>query len=864
MQKLRHYITSKTCDKLGAISRVLNAQSRPRSMRAIIKNVAAYVSQEKRFLLEEKELGSFFLGRYESDWFAFEWMYTQAVKDDMYCIKRMLQYFQTKSWNLVESNVQVLVTLSNGEIVTHTVPFLMKDAAGKYFAVNVFYKKADKSYRGRSLLTRVDRDVYACAAKLGLENKYPGITVVNLYLLSEEDSIGKMVPELKETSTKSSNIFFVDFQEFYSTTGFLPDLLLSTMESVIAELTKKDCSNCYQKELCFLKPVILDSVKRDVKKSIVTSFTDRQMQAIKAEGPCLICAGPGSGKTATIVGKVHYMVTKREVDPANILLISFTNEAVHEMRERISLFCENDMPTVSTINGLAYRILRENAKLIRAGGRIPVLTDNTLKGLIRDLLSVTTSLDNVNLSNPLQGTYGLLNTLTRYFVEWQKTADDEAFLLHHANLGQEFLEFARQLNNIIKLRGFITFDEQLSKCYDFLLEHPDILSMYQKIYRYILVDEFQDVDELQANLIYLLSGSNRELTVVGDDDQAIYGWRGGNNKYMLTFSNKFGISPIVLDINFRSSGGIVDATQELIANAGTNRIRKDVSAFRENKGAPVLVPCKNKEVVEKIILLLQKEGYALKDIAILARKNAELKALQEQLTVPSILAKNYLCESSFFILLLAIVALIEDIGDNRAWFELLTILGQQDLILGVPYGTTILDYLVKDKKYPHPLDVKGDESVSGDTILSAFQMIANMRLIVEMNLNAPYAIMRMLYALGLDDTDCAFYNSMLDLIELYQVNNISDLIKLMRELRENGDVYKLPVEEGEDAIRLYTMHESKGCEFPAVILLDDIDSDYSDAESIRTLYVGLTRPKDRVFFLSDRYKKLSGFVSMNI
>lgn len=863
MQKLRHYITSKTCDKLGAINRVLNAQSRPRSMRTIIKQVADYVAKKQCFFLNASELGSFFLGCYKEQWFSFEWMYKQAIKDDMYCLERMLNYFHVKDWSVVESNVKVVLTLNDGEQVTHTIPFIMRDGAGKLFAVNVFYKKADKSYRGKSLLTRVDRDIYACAAKLGLESKYPGITAVNLYLLSEEDSIGKMIPELKETATKSSNVFFMDFQEFYSADGFLSDLMLSTMESVIAELTKKECSNCYQKDLCFLKPAVLETLKKDTPKGIVTSFTDRQMQAIKAEGPCLICAGPGSGKTATIVGKVHYMVTERKIDPANILLISFTNEAVHEMRERISLFCENDMPTISTINGLAYRILKDNAKLIHAGGKIPVLTDNTLKGLIRDLLSVTTSLDSVNLSNPLHGTYGLLNTVMRYFVEWQKTADDDAFLLHHANLGQEFLEFARQLDKIIKLRGFITFDEQLSKCYEFLLEHPDILSKYQKIYRYILVDEFQDVDELQAELIYLLSGDNRELTVVGDDDQAIYGWRGGSNEYMLTFSSKFGISPIVLDINFRSSGGIVGATQELITNSGTHRIRKDVNAFRENKGAPVLVPCKNTEVIEKIITLLQKEGYSLKDIAILARKNAELKVLQEQLSVPSILAKNYLCESSLFILLLAIVSLIEDIENNRAWFELFTILGRQDLVLEVPYGTSILNYLVNNKGYPHPLDVRGDEECT-DVVFSAFQMIASMRLIVEMNLNAPYAIMRMLYALGLDDTNCAFYNSMMDLIELYQVNNISDLTKLMRELRENGDSYKLPVEDGENAVRLYTMHESKGCEFPAVILLDDIDSDYSNAEAVRTLYVGLTRPKDRIFFLSDRYHTLSGFDVMKL
>lgn len=862
--KLRHFIKSKTCEKASAISRVLNKESRPRSMRVIIRNVAGFVAKEKRLLLNHGELESFFLGRYQASWFSFEWMCKQAIADDMYCIERMLRFFAVKNWEVVAANVEVVLKLTSGETVTHSVPFLIKNDSGQFVAVNVFYKKADKSYRGKSILTRVDRDVYACAAKLGLESKYPGIQIANLYLLSDEDSVGNLVPELKETSTKSSNVFIMDFQEFYNAEGFQSELLLSTMESVIAELTKKDCSKCLEKDKCFLKPASLDVMAKDKVRQSVNSFTSRQLQAIKAEGPCIICAGPGSGKTATIVGKVHYMVTERKIDPANILLISFTNEAVHEMQERISLFCESDMPTISTINGLAYRILRENAKLIRPSGKIPVLTDNALKELIRDLLSVTQSLDGVNLGNPLQGPYGLLNQVTRYFMEWQGSNDDEDFLLHHANLGQEFLEFARQLDDIIKLRGFITFDEQLTMCYELLTEHPEVLSVYQKIYRYILVDEFQDVDPVQADLIYLLSEVNRELTVVGDDDQAIYGWRGGSNEFMLTFSSKFGVSPIVLDVNFRSSGGIVGVTQDLINNAGTNRIHKDVSAFRKDNHLPVLVPSKNIDKIEKVISLLRKEGYALKDIAILARKNAELKSLQDQLSVPSILAKNYLCESSLFILLLAIVSLVEDIEDNEAWFDLLTILGKQDMVLTVPFGKTILDYLVSEKGYPHPLSISGDEEITTDTVLSAFQLIANMRLIVEMNLNAPYAIMRMLYALGLDDVECPFYHSMQDLIELYQIKNVWDLVKLMRTLRENGDTYKLPVDEGEDAVRLYTMHESKGCEFPAVILLDDIDSDYSNAEAIRTLYVGLTRPKDRVYFMSDRFKELKGFIVMQL
>lgn len=853
-----------TCEKSGAIERVLNTKSRARSMRTIIRNVAAYVRDNRSFMIDSSVLSGFFLGRYETKWFPFEWMFAQAVKDDMYCIQRMLRFFQSKKWEIIDSNVEIAITLSSNEVVTHNIPFLMKDNDGKRFALNIFYKMSDKSYRGKSLLTRVDRDLYACAAKLGLEDKYPGITVVNLYLLSDEDSVGKLVPELKETSTKSSNVFFIDFREFYSGESFLSDLLLSTMESVISELTKRDCSKCHQKKLCFLKPANLNEIKEDKERKIVTSFTDRQMQAIKAEGPCLICAGPGSGKTATIVGKVHYMVTERKIDPANILLISFTNEAVHEMQERISLFCENDMPTISTINSLAYRILCENAKLIRSSGRIPVLTENALKGLIKDLLSATTSLDGINLGNPLAGPYGLLNTVMNYFLEWQKMGDDDAFLIHHVNLGQEFLEFAHQLNEIIQLRGFITFDEQLSRCYELLIEHPDILSMYQKIYKYILVDEFQDVDKQQANLIYLLSGNNRELTVVGDDDQAIYGWRGGSNEHMLSFSSRFGTNPIVLDVNFRSSNGIVGATQDLIANSGTNRIRKNVSAFRTDSNAPVLVPSKKTDIIEYVIYLLRKEGFLLKDIAILARTNAELKKLQEQLSVPSVLAKNYLCESSLFILLLSVVSLIEDIEDNQAWFELFTILGQQDMVLSTPYGVTILDYLVKIKRYPHPLEVSGNEEPAADAVLNAFQLIANLRLIVEMDLNAPYAVMRMLYSLGIDDVECAFYNSMADLLELYQIHNIRDLAKLMRELRENGDTYKLPVEDGEDAVKLYTMHESKGCEFPAVILLDNNDSDYADAESIRTLYVGLTRPKDRVFFMSDRFKELKGFEIMNL
>lgn len=846
---VKQFEMAKKCHKSLDISRAVSEECRPYVMAELIDKVC----QDPKSIPEKSEIVSFLEERYSSDWFSLTWQRPSAIENDYYYIIRFLSWFN-KTYPNAKCLKGGFVSEKFDDIsLTQKVNFIFEDS-GESYAVLVHYGKTKKSLGGRSQETNISYDLATLLVKRNLEELHPHIKVMNIYLQNENDTEGvDLSPEFVVDKTKKSSVFTIGFENYYYEDTFDYEQMDDSLRSIVNSAKEKNCDECRFKDICDTESIsnelIKQTVSEDSSKVGVKGFTVRQKEAIDKNGPTLICAGPGSGKTATIVGKIKRLIDDG-VSPSFILCLSFTNEAVKEMKERVEKFCSWDVPTISTINALAYSILNEQCAK-RKEPRFPILTDNELKSLIKTMLSYTYSLDKVNIYSPLEGKYGLLNTLSTYYKEYKKEGVEDFFAPNkHTKCGAEVLEFLRTLDEIINERHFITYDEQITLCLELLKNNPDVLNEYRETYQYILVDEFQDINGEQAELIYLLAEPHNNLTVVGDDDQAIYGWRGGSNVYMLEFSDKFGTSPIVLDKNFRSVSGIVTAAESLISMQVTDRIEKKVDAVSERDEKPVLINDTSAESIECVVKEVLESGKRWKDIVILARTNKELEDLKERLSFPCELGKNYLVKNPLFKFLYYTLEYLNGNYSKKVFVELFSLWGLQELCLSYPeidYRGVLQRQILLPDAY----------ALSGNKLISFLEDIKDTYGVSKNLEDEGYSFFISCFngMMGINDEKAPFAIALSNLQELYNFKTMDAFCERLSDLMLYGDETKMNIKgESVDEVRLLTFHESKGMEFPVVIMLDDGKTNYTeDSEGLNLLYVGLTRPKEKCFFMSKRY-----------
>ena len=844
---VRKFELAKKCKSAMEYSIAFSEDCRPFVMYDIINMVCEDL---KKKAVNYESYRSVMEKRYKDEWFQLNWQKSKAIMVDVELIRRFIGWFQVTFPEAEILSVKETATYPSEVPLTQEVSMVVRKENQDY-AFLIRYGKSKKSLRGKSRETNMLYDLGSMVAKFGLEKSYPGIKIANVYLQTEADKPGDVGVDFIVDATKKSQYFILGFENYYNKDEFLLDDFSDAIKASMELPAKKDCTMCAYRDVC-TDETIFTELKKEVVSEKETKtccrYTEKQTEAIRKDGATLICAGPGSGKTATLVGKIRYLIEERKIPAQFILMLSFTNEAVAEMTERCKEFCPDyNMPTISTINGLAYSILTEQRKV--AGlSKYPILTNNALKGMIKAELMTRHSLDSVNLYGPLEGKYGLLNTLSRYYREWKKDGDEAFFApCRHVLCGGEVREFLKTLDEIITDRCFITFDEQITLATKVLKENPDVLNEYRAIYQYILVDEFQDVDEEQAELIYLLAAPKNNITVVGDDDQSIYGWRGGNSRYMLEFSDRFGTSPIVLDKNFRSTSGIVKATGQVINLQSAKRIYKEVTAVKGGDAKPVFVRGSGVEKIEEIVQGLLEKGYAYGDITILARTNAELETLKDTLKIPCDLGKNYLIGNTLFRFLYNALKYFKT-NSERALIELFMLFGLREI--AVTYGKKLKEILAD----PTLLDATPDllQTINRlNTYLSYIQDAYEEELSGEESFRAFFFAFCAI--LGISE-NAPFYIAVSNLCDLYDTKTIDEFYERMIQLRECEDDTKMNMEgSGVDSVKLLTLHESKGMEFPAVIVIDDGKANYTeDPEAMNLLYVGLTRAEKECFLLAQR------------
>ena len=371
--------------------------------------------------------------------------------------------------------------------------------------------------------------------------------------------------------------------------------------------------------------------------SIYDTLNEQQREAVfHTEGPLLILAGAGSGKTRVLTHRIAYLIEEQQVNPWNILAITFTNKAAGEMRERVDKLVGygSESIWVSTFHSMCVRILRRHIDLLGYDTNFTIYDSDDQKTLMREvckLLQVDTKMfrERALLSEISKAKDELVTP-----QEYRMRAEGD---YSRKKIAEVYEEYEKQLRS----NNALDFDDLLFKTVQLFQTQKDVLEYYQERFRYIMVDEYQDTNTVQFELIHLLASKYRNLCVVGDDDQSIYKFRGANIKNILDFEHVFDDTKVIkLEQNYRSTGNILNAANAVIRN---NHGRKEKTLWTENEDGNMIqfrqfdsAYEEAEYVVGDIRRHVNKELCSYKDNAVLYRTNAQSRMFEERFVRDSI------------------------------------------------------------------------------------------------------------------------------------------------------------------------------------------------------------------------------------
>lgn len=609
-------------------------------------------------------------------------------------------------------------------------------------------------------------------------------------------------------------------------------------------------------------------------------INDAQREAIDFhKGSCMVLAGPGSGKTTVITYRTKTLIEKYNVNPSNILVITFTKAAAAEMKDRFNnLTCNNNYPvTFGTFHAVYFKILKY-AYNYRAEN---ILREEMKYEIIREIVEDM----KLETDDETEFISGILSEISM--------VKSEMLSLEHyfsKNCGEEaFKRIYKRYNDRLIAGNVIDFDDMLVMCYELFLARPDILALWQEKYKYILIDEFQDINKVQYEVIRMLARPDNNLFIVGDDDQSIYSFRGARPDIMLNFPKDYkGAKQIVLDINYRSRKEIVEKAGRLI-KCNERRFAKKIrteDCCRETGEDRSQDVSKNNSVtvtefknhIEECINILHtidrhvKGGGSFSDIAVLYRTNTIPRVLVEKLmeynvpfrmkdAVPNIydhfIAKN----------ILSYIRIAQG-GRDRS-----------DFLQIINRPKRYISRQVFDKPVVDLNDIKGAYSDKDYVLDRLFKLEYDLKLLRKMS---PYAAINYIrHGIGYEDY----------LVEYADYRRIKpeELLDILDELTEAAKEYKTYDEwlkhieeygrelrnqarkrwEQKDCVELSTMHSAKGLEYDTVIIMDANEGIVPHKKSVlkadmeeerRMFYVAMTRAKRRlyIFHCKERYGKELG------
>ena len=619
-------------------------------------------------------------------------------------------------------------------------------------------------------------------------------------------------------------------------------------------------------------------------KQLLNKLNPMQKEAVlTTEGALLLLAGAGSGKTRVLTHRIAYLIDNG-IRPFNILAITFTNKAAKEMKERVCSICEEGSQVlVSTFHSLCVRILRRDIEKIGYTNKFTIYDADDAERLIKDIMK------EYKINDDLLSPKAALNEIGR---QKDKLITASAY---EKNIGSDFRkklisDIYTAYENRLKLNNSLDFDDLIFKTVQLLANNVDLLDYYQERFKYIMVDEYQDTSTSQYMLIKLLANKYKNICVVGDDDQSIYGWRGADINNILDFEKDFNNAKVIkLEQNYRSSKTILDAANFVIKN---NFGRKEKSLWTENEeGSLINYEKCNFDREEAVfianeILKKIKDGYSYKDFAILYRANNLSRVLEEQMVFLSIPYKLY-GGINFYGRkeikdIISYLKILENPNDDISLKR----------IINVPKRGIGDATILKVSEYAQENNISFFEALSKakdivdlgrktKSIIDFYNMLHNF-IEESQNLSIADLIDYILEHTGYieelkkEGTDEAlgrisnleeFVSKAVE-YEENDENEDSSLTKFLEEVSLVADIDSM--EDEEDVVTLMTLHSSKGLEFPIVFIAgfeEGIFPTYraitspnpSDIEEERRLlYVGITRAKKELYLTNSKSRLQHG------
>ena len=359
-------------------------------------------------------------------------------------------------------------------------------------------------------------------------------------------------------------------------------------------------------------------------------LNDKQKEAVLYnDGPLLIIAGAGAGKTKTLTTKITYLIEEKNVSPYNILAITFTNKAAKEMKDRIYMQI-GDLSKklqVSTFHSFGLKLLRENYNILGYDKNFVIMDSDDSQTVVKKIIK------DMGYDPKIYNPKAIRNKISSCKNEMTSPSAYEKYAV--SDYEKVVCEVYKKYNEKLYKNNSVDFDDLLLLPIKLFKEYPEVLSRYQELYKYILIDEYQDTNEAQYILTKLLSEKNRLITCVGDDSQSIYSFRGANYKNILNFEKDYkDAKTILLEENYRSTSNILDAANQVIKN---NKMRKDKNLWTSRgigekiKYYRAYNERDEAQYVIRKIKELTNRNVEYKDIAVLYRTNAQSRVLEEEM-----------------------------------------------------------------------------------------------------------------------------------------------------------------------------------------------------------------------------------------
>ncbi len=608
------------------------------------------------------------------------------------------------------------------------------------------------------------------------------------------------------------------------------------------------------------------------------NLNDKQREAVlSTEGPLLIIAGAGSGKTTTMTRRIAYLIGEKGVDPYNILAVTFTNKAANEMRERIESLVENTRGMwVMTFHAACLRILRRFIDRLGYGKDFTIYDTTDQKAVIRECLS------DAELSDKLFPANSVLAAISNWKNQAipPAQAEMEAASIREKNLA----ELYRRYTDKLRKYNALDFDDLLIKAVELLEQEPEVLEIYSDRFRYIMIDEYQDTNEIQYRMVHLLAGAHGNICAVGDEDQCIYQWRGATIRNILEFEEDFpGAKIIKLEQNYRSCGNILGGANSVIRHNTERKGKTLWTARDEGEKIRIYKAATDRDEafhVAREIHKMRDRGYSYSDIAVLYRTHSMSRGFEESFAKQDIpyrvIGGTRFYDRKEVKDLLCYMRLIQNPNDNISFRRVINepkrgigdkSIEKLDLLAGLS-DVSIFGILEKGD---------GLEALSGKAEVNARQFVnmirkfsedRNERKISEIydDLLRESGYMQSLEAQNTIEAAGRIENLMEFKSVIYDFEDqdpdgtyeeFLEKIALLTDVDNRDD--------GEDAVSLMTLHSAKGLEFAVVFMpgMEEgsfpgnraFDSTEELEEERRLCYVGMTRAKE-ILYMSGAAQRL--------